>query len=54
MSAETLAAALDALMFDQGELTRMSTAARAWAPFDAREKQLDVLAEFLPERGEIA
>ncbi|NWF35157.1 undecaprenyldiphospho-muramoylpentapeptide beta-N-acetylglucosaminyltransferase [Mariprofundus sp. KV] len=54
MSAETLAAALDALMFDQGELTRMSTAARAWAPFDAREKQLDVLAEFLPERGVIA
>jgi len=51
MTQETLAAELDGLMFDNGKLSRMSEAARAWAPFEARERQLDVLAEFLPVSG---
>jgi len=49
MSSESVAAAIDALMFDQTALCKMSEAARAWAPYSAREKQLNVLAEFLPQ-----
>ena len=49
MSSESVAAVLDELMFDQPALCRMSEAARVWAPYSAKEKQLDVLAEFLPQ-----
>jgi len=48
MSAESLAAAIDEHLFDVSRLTAMHRAAQVWAPFDASEKQLHVLAEFLP------
>jgi len=54
MTHDTLAAELDGLLFDYEKLTSMSEAARAWAPHDARERQLDVLAEFLPFDREMA
>ena len=51
MTAETLAKVLEDHLFDQSQLAQMSAAAKAWAPFDAREKQLDVLAQWLPVAG---
>ncbi|OIO73867.1 MAG: undecaprenyldiphospho-muramoylpentapeptide beta-N-acetylglucosaminyltransferase [Zetaproteobacteria bacterium CG1_02_53_45] len=52
MNVENLAAAIDKHLFDAKRLTAMHAAALAWAPFDASEKQLDVLAEFLPALAE--
>jgi len=49
LSAESLAAVLEDHLFDAGRLDAMSQAARAAAPYDAQEKQLNVLAEYLPE-----
>lgn len=48
LSAESLAAAIGEHLFDVSRLTAMHRAAQAWAPFDASEKQLHVLAEFFP------
>ncbi|GAV19532.1 UDP-N-acetylglucosamine--N-acetylmuramyl-(pentapeptide) pyrophosphoryl-undecaprenol N-acetylglucosamine transferase [Mariprofundus micogutta] len=48
LSAESLAATIDEHLFDEKKLAVMSRSAQAWAPFDASDKQLNVLAEFLP------
>jgi len=48
LDAEALAAQIDALLFDQQRLAGMSRAARAVAPDVAGQRQLDVLAEWLP------
>jgi len=48
LTANSLAAAFESYLFDESKLAAMSRAAREWAPFDAKEKQLKVLAEFLP------
>ena len=48
MTADSLAAVVESHLFDDSKLSSMSRAASAWAPFDAKEKQLSVLAEFLP------
>jgi len=48
LTVESLAGAVESYLFDDSGLTDMSLAASAWAPFDAKEKQLNVLAEFLP------
>ena len=49
LSAESLAQQIDAHLFDTDLLHRMSQAAQANAPYDARDKQLSVIAEYLPE-----
>jgi len=48
MTVESLATQIDACLFDREQLTIMSYAARAAAPQQARDRQLDVLATFLP------
>jgi len=48
MTAESLASQIESCLFDQGRLSSMSSATAAVAPMDARERQLDVLAAFLP------
>ncbi len=48
LTTETLAKQIDAHLFDTGLLKRMSQAAQAVAPYDARENQLRVLGEYLP------
>jgi len=49
VTAASLAEAVEAHLFDESRLGEMSRAAQSWAPFDAKEKQLNVLAEFLPK-----
>ncbi len=53
MTADSLAAAIDTHLFNAKKLAVMSQSAQAWAPFDASEKQLKVLAEFLPGFAEM-
>jgi len=48
MDAESLAAQIEAHLFDQARLAQMSQAGCAVAPYAAQDNQLDVLAEFLP------
>jgi len=48
LDAESLAAQIDASLFHQAKLIQMSQAACAAAPYTAQDKQLDVLAEYLP------
>ena len=48
LDAESLASQIEAHLFHQARLAEMSQAACAAAPYDAQEKQLNVLAEFLP------
>jgi len=49
LDAETLAASIDAHLFQPDKLAGMSRAACAVAPYTAEDKQLDVLAGYLPE-----
>lgn len=49
--AQTLAQAIRPLLFDRARLQAMSRAALSAAPHDARQKQLEVLAEFLSGVG---
>jgi len=48
LDAESLAARIDVHLFNQGKLEQMSQAACAAAPYAAQEKQLNVLAEYMP------
>ncbi len=48
LDVESLASQIEAHLFHQSKLSEMSQAACAAAPYDAQEKQLNVLAEFLP------
>jgi len=48
LDAESLAARIDAHLFDQRKLEHMSQAACMAAPYAAQEKQLNVLAEYIP------
>jgi len=48
LDAELLAAELDGYLFNQVRLEQMSQAACMAAPYSAQEKQLDVLAEYMP------
>jgi len=48
LDAELLAAELDGYLFNQAGLEQMSQAACMAAPYTAQEKQLDVLAEYMP------
>ena len=48
LDATSLAAQIDAYLFHPAKLEQMSQAACTAAPYAAQEKQLDVLAEFLP------
>ena len=48
LSTETLAKHIDNHLFNTDVLNRMSQAALAVAPYDAREKQLKVIGEYLP------
>ncbi len=48
LTVEQLAAEIDAALFDDARLAEMSRAGQAVAPYAARDKQLDLLAEFLP------
>ena len=48
MTAETLATELEQYLFDPERLKQMSQAAVAVAPYDARQRQLDVLSDYLP------
>ncbi|TLS68254.1 undecaprenyldiphospho-muramoylpentapeptide beta-N-acetylglucosaminyltransferase [Mariprofundus erugo] len=55
LTGEALAAAIEACLFDPARLAAMSRSTLAAAPVDARDRQLDVLAEFLPlnDSGEV-
>jgi len=48
MTAETFAAEIERYLFDPERLQHMSRAALAIAPCDARQRQLDVLSNYLP------
>ena len=48
MSRESLAEQIETLLFDHDALNRMSQAAMKKAPYEARDKQLQVLADYLP------
>lgn len=48
LTCESLAAAIEGCLFDTDLLAAMSCSTRSLAPVDARDRQLDVLAEFLP------
>jgi len=48
LSIESLAQHIDSHLFNLSTLNRMSQAAQAEAPYQARDKQLQVIAEYLP------
>jgi len=48
LNPESLAGHIERVLFDQNALNAMSQAAVAKAPYDARQKQLQVLADYLP------
>lgn len=48
LSTESLAQHIDTHLFNASTLNRMSQAAQAEAPYQARDKQLKVIAEYLP------
>ncbi len=48
LNPESLAGHIEKLLFDTDALNQMSQAAVAKAPYDARQKQLQVLADYLP------
>lgn len=54
MTVETVAAKLEQLMFESDKLREMSEAAKRWSSPNAKDKQLDVLAEFLPLDGALS
>ncbi|MBL4774993.1 MAG: UDP-N-acetylglucosamine--N-acetylmuramyl-(pentapeptide) pyrophosphoryl-undecaprenol N-acetylglucosamine transferase, partial [Mariprofundus sp.] len=49
LSAESMAQQIDKHLFDTGLLNRMSQAALAVAPYAARDQQLQVIAQYLPQ-----
>lgn len=48
LTTDLLANEIGSMLFQVEKLTEMSKAAKAWAPDDARARQLDVLAEYIP------
>lgn len=52
LDVDQLVSHLEATLFDAGKLQQMSQAGLSWAPVDAKQRQLQVVAEFLPLAGE--